>query len=309
MAVTLYHWIAFNLIIFILLGTDLWRFFRNPHPIGVKEALITSAAWISLALVFNLWIYIAYGPQHALEFLTGYLLEESLSIDNLFIFLLLFSQFKVPEIAKHQVLFYGVLGAIVMRALLIWGGIKLIHHFSWIFILFGIFLVITGLRLLFNNEKEEKAEGNLIYKWLKKWVPFTDTYHKNAFIIHQKGKWKATPLLVVLILIETTDLIFALDSVPAILGITTDPFIVYTSNIFAILGLRSLFFALEGIMKTFYLLHYALAFILVFIGFKMIFAEYLHVPTWITLLTLISSIALAVGASYLFPMSEKEKKF
>lgn len=307
MPVTLYHWIGFNLIILLLLGIDLWRFFRHPHPIGMKEALLTSAAWISLAFAFNMWIYFAFGPQPALNFLTGYLLEESLSIDNLFIFLLLFDRFNVPENAKHQVLFYGVLGAIFMRALLIWGGIALVQHFEWIFIVFGIFLIITGIRLALNNEKEEESEESIIYAWLKKWIPFTDTYQGNAFVVRQKSGWKATPLLAVLILIETTDLIFALDSVPAILGITTDPFIVYTSNIFAILGLRALFFVLESIMKAFYLLHYALAFILTFIGFKMIFAHYIHVPTWITLLVLLSSIALAIGASYLFPFSEKEK--
>lgn len=306
MSVTFHHWIAFILFILFLLGIDLWRFFRNPHSIGIKEALFTSAGWISLALAFNIWIYFAFGSQPALDFLTGYLLEKSLSIDNLFIFLLLFTHFNVPETAKHQVLFYGVLGAIIMRALLIWGGIALIHHFEWIFIVFGIFLIITGIRLAFNSEKEEETEENIIYRWLKKWLPLTDTYQGNAFIVYQKSQWKATPLLAVLILIETTDLIFALDSVPAILGITIDPFIVYTSNIFAILGLRSLFFALEGIMKAFYLLHYALAFILIFIGFKMVFAQYIHVPTWITLLTLILSIALAIGASYLFPLSEKE---
>ncbi len=238
--ITLYHWIGFNCIILLLL--DLWRF-RHPHSIGIKEALLTSAAWISLAIVFNGWIYWTFGTQAALDFLAGYLVEESLSIDNLFVFLLLFSHFKVPETAKHQVLFYGVLGAIVMRALLIWGGISLIHSFEWAFFVFGIFLVITGTRLAFNTEQEEKTEESLIYRWLKKCLPFTDKYHGDSFVVRQKDGLKATPLLAVLILIETTDLIFALDSVPAILGITTEPFIVYTSNIFAILGLRSLFFA------------------------------------------------------------------
>lgn len=301
MDVSLYHWAWFNIAIFFLLGFDLWRFFRNPHRIEIKEALITSACWISLALFFNVWIYFRFGSQPALDFLTGYLVEESLSVDNLFIFLLLFSHFKVPETAKHEVLFYGVLGAIVMRALLIWGGITLIHYFEWAFILFGVFLIITGIRLGFNTPNEERNEESAIYTWLKKRFPFTDTYHGNAFIIQQNGKWVATPLLAVLILIETTDLIFALDSVPAILGITTEPFIVYTSNIFAILGLRSLFFALEGVMKAFYLLHYALAFILTFIGFKMILAHYIHIPTWITLLILVISICSAIGASLLYP--------
>lgn len=308
MPVTLTHWIGFNFIILLLLGIDLWRFFRMPHAVGVKEALWTSAAWISLAIAFNIWIYFTFGFQPALDFLTGYLIEESLSVDNLFIFLLLFSHFKPPETVKHQVLFYGVLGAIVMRGLLIWGGIELVQHVQWIFIVFGVFLIITGIRLAFNTEKEEKAEESLMYKWLMKFFPFTEHYHGNAFIVRQKSGWKGTPLLALLILIETTDLIFALDSVPAILGITTEPFIVYTSNIFAILGLRSLFFALEGVMKAFSLLHYALAFILIFIGCKMIVADYVHIPTWITLLVLISSISLAIGASYLYSSNQKKKK-
>jgi tellurite resistance protein TerC len=301
MPVTLYHWIAANLIILFFLGIELWRFCRHPHSIGVKEALISSASWIFLALLFNLWIYLTFGPQPALDFLTGYIVEKSLSVDNLFIFLLLFAHFQVPETAKHQVLFYGVIGAILMRALLIWGGIALITHFAWIFIVFGIFLIITGIRLAFNTAKEEKVEENIIYNWLKKWLPLTNDYKENEFIIWQNERWIATPLLAVLILIETTDLIFALDSVPAILGITTEPFIVYTSNIFAILGLRSLFFALEGMMKAFYLLHYALAFILIFIGCKMMVANFFHIPTWITLMILLISLTLAVGASLLYP--------
>lgn len=299
MTTTLFQWVGFNLLILVLLGIDLWRF-RIPHPVKTKEALLTSAGWISLALLFNLWIYWAFDFKHALDFFTGYLLEKSLSIDNLFIFLLLFSHFNVPQEAKHSVLFYGVLGAIVMRALLIWGGIALVHQFEWIFIIFGIFLIITGIRLAFNNEKEEKTEESLLYHWLKKYLPFTNSYHGAAFVIREGKKWVATPLFAVLILIEGTDLIFALDSVPAILGITTDPFIVYTSNIFAIMGLRSLFFALEGTMQAFSLLHYALAFILVFIGFKMVAGNYIDIPTWITLVVITTSISVAIGASLLF---------
>lgn len=308
MDVSPYHWIGFNVMILSLLGFDLWRFFRNPHPIGVKEALYVSAGWITLALLFNVWIYVTFGLEHALDFLTGYLVEESLSVDNLFIFLMIFAHFKVPEIAKHQVLFYGVLGAIIMRALLIWGGIALVQKFDWIFIVFGIFLVITGIRLAFHTEKEEEMEESFIYHWLQKKIPFIDHYVGDAFIVRYDGRWVATPLLAVLVLIETTDLIFALDSVPAILGITTEPFIVYTSNIFAILGLRSLFFALEGVMKSFYLLHYALAFILMFIGVKMMFAHYIHVPTWMTLGILLTSLTFAILGSVLYPLPEDQEK-
>lgn len=301
--VTLYHWIGFNTFILALLGFDLWRFYRYPHSISIREALLASCGWISLAIVFNIWIYFSFGSEPALAFLTGYLVEKSLSIDNLFIFLLLFSHFKVPDQAKHQVLFYGILGAIIMRGLLIWGGIALVQHFEWIFILFGLFLIITGIRLAFKQEDEEKVEQSFVYRWLQKQMRFTPYYQGEAFFIHQQGRWIATPLFAVLLLIETTDLIFALDSVPAILGISTDPFIVYTSNIFAILGLRSLFFALEGIMKSFYLLHYALAFILVFIGCKMILMDLIHVPTWVTLIVLLFVLSAAIVGSRVWPNS------
>jgi len=291
---------AFNLLVFAVLGIDLFRSFRHPHVIGLKEALVASFVWVAFALLFNGWIYIRFGPGPALDFLTGYLLEKSLSVDNLFVFLMLFTHFNIPSFAKHAILFYGVLGAIVMRALLIWAGIALVEHMAWMLVIFGLFLIFTGVRLAFHT-KEEKVEEHLLYRWLKKWFPFTDNDTGNAWIIQRKGRWMATPLLAVLILIETTDLLFALDSVPAILGITTEPFIVYTSNIFAILGLRSLFFALEGLMKAFYLLHYALAFILVFIGSKMTLADFFDLPTWVTLIVLLTSLALAVAGSLFFP--------
>lgn len=299
---TLFHWIAFNAIITIFLGIDLWRSYRNPHIVGVKEALVSSAGWILLALLFNCWIYFVFGGVPALNFLTGYLVEKALSVDNLFVFLLIFTHFQVPPQAKHQVLFYGVLGAIVMRALLIWAGIALIEHFSWIFFIFGLFLIFTGFRLAVKHDKENQLDKSRAFKWFQKMIPLT-TYHGNAFWIRQDGKWLATPLLAALIIIEITDLIFALDSVPAIFGITTDPFIVYTSNIFAILGLRSLFFALEGLIRAFYLLHYALAFILVFIGFKMLLINFIHIPTWVTFFILVASLGVAVIGSLVKPRS------
>lgn len=300
MTVTLYHWIGFNLIILILLGIDLWHAYRHPHPIAIKEALLTSSGWIALALLFNGWIYWDFGSQPALEFFTGYLMEKALSVDNLFVFLLLFKQFQVPETAKHSVLFYGVLGAIIMRAFLIWLGISLVENFSWIFIVFGLFLIATGIRLAIKKESSEPAEKNVIYNWLTSKFRFT-SYHDNQFFVQKNGIWMATPLFAVLLLIEITDLIFALDSVPAILGITTNPFIVYTSNIFAILGLRSLFFALEGVMNAFYLLHYALAFILVFIGCKMIAIHFVHIPIQITLLVIMGALIISIVGSLLYP--------
>jgi TerC family integral membrane protein len=302
--ITPLHWIVFNAIILVLLVFDLVRFRNKPHSVSIKEALLISSGWILLAFLFNSWIYFTFGSGPALDFFTGYLVEKSLSIDNLFIFLLIFSHFNVPRTAKHLVLFYGVLGAIVMRALLIWGGIELMRHSEWIFIVFGIFLIATGIHLAFKKEKEEEIENNLFYRWMKKWMPFTG-YHGNDFLVKVKGRWMATPLLAALVLIEATDLIFALDSVPAIIGITTDPFIVYTSNIFAVLGLRSLFFALEGAMQRFYLLHYALAFILVFIGFKMIAIEFLSIPTWITLIVIIAALTTAALASALLNNSPR----
>lgn len=304
MAVTVYHWVAFNLIIGLLLTLDLWNFYKHPHAIKIREALLFSAGWITLALLFNVWIYFTFGSEPAFDFLTGYILEKSLSIDNLFIFLLIFSYLKVPSQAKHEVLFYGVLGAVIMRGLLIWAGIALVEEFDWIFIVFGLFLIFTGIRLAFKHETEEELEKSRIYMWLNKHIPFTD-YHGNDFFVKKMGKWFATPLVAALILIETTDLIFALDSVPAILGITTEPFIVYTSNIFAILGLRSLFFALDGLIQIFYLLHYALAVILVFIGIKMTLASYIHIPTWIAFAVLIISLSTAIIASLLFPPKKR----
>lgn len=308
MDVTLTHWIGFSLLILFLLGIEVRQFSHQPHAIGFKEALFKSIGWISIALLFNLWIYFAFGLSPALDFFTGYLMEKSLSVDNLFVFLLIFAHFRVPEEAKHRVLFYGVLGAIVMRAALIWGGIALVSSFQWIFILFGLFLILTGTRLAFSfsQKNEQKEERQQIYTWLKKWLPFTEDFVGNAFFIKRvkknktqvkKKEWVATPLFAVLISIELTDLIFALDSVPAILGITTEPFIVYTSNIFAILGLRALFFALASMIHRFHLMHYALAFILVFIGCKMTLINYIHIPTGITLLTLVTALAIAIIGS------------
>jgi tellurite resistance protein TerC len=307
MTATLTQWVVFNFAILIILTIDLVRFYQKPHRIAMKEALLASIFWIALALLFNGWIYWQFGFDDALNFLTGYLLEKSLSVDNLFVFLLIFSHFKVPEISKHQVLFYGVLGAILLRALLIYGGVTLVHWFHWIFALFGAFLIYSGFKLAYKKESEAEIEDSYLFIWLKKRIAFTDKYdEKGSFFIEENGKWLATPLVAVIFLIELTDLVFALDSVPAILGITTNAFIVYTSNIFAILGLRSLFFALEGMIEKFWLLHYALAFILIFIGFKMLFESYLEIPTSITLLVIISALIAAIISSLNF-QSPKHK--
>lgn len=304
--VTIYHWIAFIVAIVSLLTIDLWFASKNPHRIKIKEALLTSAGWISLALFFNLWIFFQYGKDPALAFLTGYLLEEALSIDNLFVFLIIFSHFAVPSHIKHKVLFWGILGAVIMRALLILGGIYLVHTFSWMFYIFGAFLIYSGYKLAFKADEETVIEEKWIYKFLSSRFPMTPGYHNGEFFIKKAGKWLMTPLFVVLILIETTDLIFALDSVPAILGITTDPFIVFTSNIFAILGLRSLFFVLEEGMSYVYLLHYALAAILVFIGIKMIIGHFIQIPVILTLGIIVFFILIAVVGSFIYPKKEEK---
>lgn len=297
MPVETFHWVAFNLAILILLGLDFWRFYANPHPTSLKEALLTSVGWILLAFLFNIWIYYAFGFDPALKFLTGYLLEKSLSVDNLFIFLIIFSHFKVPEESKRPVLFYGVLGAVVMRALLIWAGIALVSHFQWILEVFAIFLIYIGFKLFFAKEQKIDFEKNQLYRWLNSWMNVSPNYNGQKFFYKDQDKWIATPLVIVLIMIESIDLLFALDSVPAVLGITTDPFIVYTSNIFAILGLRSLFFVLEGMMKLFYLLHYAVALILILIGFKMIAENFIMIPIIVTLSTMLFILIAALVAS------------
>ena len=306
MEVTVFHWIIFNAGIVALLVLDLCYFYYRPHAISIKEACITSLAWIALALLFNYWIFLEYGKEPALQFLSGYLLEKALSVDNLFIFLLIFSHFQVPEHAKHTVLFYGILGAIVMRAVLIFAGIGLISVFHWIHEAFGLFLIIIGLKLLFSKEQKVEVEKNHLYRLVTYWVPVTSGYHGTRFFMRgEKGQWMATPLFLVVVLIESIDLLFALDSVPAILGITTVPFLVYTSNIFAILGLRSLFFVLEKFVQMFYLLHYAVSLILVLIGIKMVARTFFEIPVEVTLIAIVSILILALIGSWFFPQKSK----
>lgn len=301
MDVTLGHWVSFNVLLFSLLALDLWYFYRHPGPIRFGKAIALSCAWISVAILFNAWIYVRFGVTPAIAFLTGYLVEESLSVDNLFIFLMIIRHFHVPESAQHALLFYGVLGAIAMRALLIVLGIALVHYFSWAFLLFGLFLIFMGVRLLSTSYAPTPLSEQTAYRLLQRWIPMTSEYYGNAFSIKVGGKWRATPLLAALILIESADLLFALDSVPAILGITTEPFIVYTSNICAVLGLRSLFFTLQTSMHTFYMLHYALAVILILIGLKMIAGLFIHIPIILMLGTVASLLAAGIILSLLFP--------
>ena len=269
-------WIVFGVLIPVMLALDLGVFHRKDHVIKVKEALFWSAIWISLAFSFALGVYLLVGSEKALNFVTAYLVEESLSVDNLFVFLLIFSYFCVPAAYQHRVLFWGIMGAIVMRAIFIVTGLTLLENLHWIIYVFGAFLVYTAARLAFKKEEEIKPEKNPILRLFRRFVPMTKRYHGNHFLIKGRGRRLATPLLLTLVVIETTDIIFAVDSVPAVLSITQDPFIVYTSNIFAVMGLRSLYFALSGVIQQFYYLSYGLAAILAFLGLKMIVPDIIN---------------------------------
>lgn len=300
-------WIYFHIFILTMLGLDLFVFHQKPRAVSIREAIGFSIFWVSLAFLFNIYIYFSRGMEDALNFLTGYLIEESLSIDNLFVFLLIFKYFKTPEASKHKVLFWGVLGAIIMRALFIWFGILLISKFHWIIYVFGLFLILTGLKLWFEKDKDIDPEFNPILRIFRHFFHVTENYVSNYFFIIREGKYFATPLFIVLLAIETTDVVFAVDSIPAILAITHDPFIVYTSNIFAILGLRSLFFALSHMLSLFHYIHYGLSFILVFIGIKMLLMHYIKIPTVVALGIVFMVLAISITLSILYP-EDKFKK-
>jgi tellurite resistance protein TerC len=282
-----------------MLALDLGLFHRKAHVIKFKEAIIWSAVWIILALLFNLLIYFWKGTQTALEFLTGYLIEKSLSVDNIFVFLMIFSYFSVDPKYQHRVLFWGIIGALLMRAFFILTGITLLKLFHPIIYLFGAFLIFTGVKMGIQKEKEIHPEQNPVLKIFKKFFPITPDYVDGKFFTKGSGKLMATPLFVVLIVIETTDVVFAFDSIPAILAITHDPFIVYTSNIFAILGLRALYFAIAGFMTLFYYFKYGLSFILIFVGIKMIISDFYKIPIEIALGVVFGILLISIVASLL----------
>ncbi len=290
-------WFFFNLFVLGMLALDLGVFHKKAHEVKVKEALIWSGVWISLALTFNAGIYFWKGPQIALEFLTGYLIEKSLSVDNIFIFLMIFSFFKAPSILQHKVLFWGILGALVMRAALIIVGAKLIHDYHWIIYIFGAFLILTGIKMLIKQNEEIYPDQNPLVRLFKRLMPVTSDYHGDAFFIRQKNILTATPLFLVLLVVEFTDLIFAVDSIPAIFAVTNDPFIVYTSNVFAILGLRSLYFALAGVVGKFRFLKTGLSCVLMFVGIKMILAMSYKIPIGLSLGVIAGILAASVLAS------------
>jgi tellurite resistance protein TerC len=294
-------WIGFTLLVVALLSLDLFVFHRKVHEVRIREALIWSGVWIGLALLFNLGLYFWFGSLRALEFLTGYLVEKALSVDNIFVFIVVFSAFAVPAKLQHRVLFWGILGALVMRALFIVLGAALLHKFQWLTYLFGAFLVFTGIKLLVQRASEPHPEKNPLFRLFRRIVPSVNHYEDGRFTVVEAGKRYATPLLLVLVAIELTDIIFAIDSVPAVLAVTTDPFIVFTSNIFAILGLRALYFALAAMMSKLHYLKVGLSFVLVFVGAKMLLASVFTIPILVSLGVIAFLLAGAVVASLLRP--------
>jgi tellurite resistance protein TerC len=290
-------WGAFNLFVLAMLALDLGVFHRKSHEVGVKEALTWTGVWITLAMLFNLFVYYYFDKQKAIEFFTGYLIEKSLSIDNIFVIIMIFSYFKVPTMYQHKVLFWGILGALVMRIIFILAGIELIHRFHWLIYIFGGFLIITGIRMITSGDAKLEPEQNPLAKLARKIFPFTPSFEGDQFFVRRDEKLWATPLFLVVILIEATDLIFAVDSIPAILAISDDSFIVYTSNVFAILGLRSLYFALAGIEKYFQYLKYGLSAILIFVGVKMSITDWYKIPVDLSLIVIVFVLAIAMLAS------------
>ena len=305
-------WLAFNLFVLAMLALDLGLFHREKHVVEVREAMSWTLLWITLAACFAVLIYF-FGhtmvgharPNRALslEFVTGYLIELSLSVDNLFVFLLIFRYFRVPRAFQHQVLFWGVIGALVMRVIFIVAGISLLNRFHWFIYVFGAILIYSGVKLLGQKDKDIHPEKNPVLRGFRKLFPVTKDYEGGRFFVRRGAVRYATPLAVVLLLVETTDVLFATDSIPAVLAVTREPFIVYTSNVFAILGLRSLYFALAGMIERFHFLHYGLSLILIFIGVKMLASNVIEIPTELALGAVAGVLAVSVGLSVIFPKS------
>ncbi len=298
-------WSVFGVVIVFMMILDLGVFRRKAHEVKMKEALTWSAIWISLAFCFNAVVYFRMGHQPALEFLAGYLIELSLSVDNLFVFLLIFSYFKVPGRYRHSILFWGIIGALAMRGIFIFIGAALIERFHWILYIFGAFLVYTGIKMATQKEDEMHPEDNPVLKFIMRFIPVTHLMDDGKFFVRINGRKFATPLFVTLIFIEFSDLVFAVDSIPAIFGITRDPFIVYTSNIFAILGLRSMYFALARLMTLFHYLNYGLAAILTFVGIKMLLGIFhIHMHVAVALGFIVLTLAASIIASVKWPKGE-----
>lgn len=290
-------WTGFSALVLGMLALDLGVFHRKSHEVSVKEALTWTAVWITIAMAFNIFVYYYFDKEKALEFFTAYLVEKSLSIDNIFVIIMIFSYFSVPASYQHKVLFWGILGALIMRLIFIFAGIELIHSFHWLIYLFGGFLVLTGIRMVTSSDKPVNPEKNPLVKFVRKIFPVTKSFEGDKFFVKRDHRIWATPLFIVVVLIEGTDLIFAVDSIPAIISISNDTFIVYTSNVFAILGLRSLYFALAGIEKYFTYLKYGLATILIFVGAKMCFSDIIKIPVEISLIVISFMLVISMIAS------------
>jgi tellurite resistance protein TerC len=297
-------WIGFTLFVLAMLALDLGVFHRRAHEVRVREALLWTAVWIAQALLFNVGVYFLFGPERALEFLTGYVIEKALSVDNIFVFLVIFSYFAVPAALQHRVLFWGILGALVMRAIFIFLGAALLQKFHWVIYIFGAFLVVTGVKLLLQRGSEVHPERNPLFRLFQRLVPSVSDYRGSHFSVVENGKRYATPLLLVLVAIEATDIVFAVDSIPAIFAITRDPFIVFTSNIFAILGLRALYFALAGVMGKFHYLRVGLALVLAFVGAKMMLTDLYKIPIVASLAVVAVLLTGSIAASLIRPRTE-----
>jgi len=305
----LIFWILFNLIVLTALALDLGVLNRRPHRITFPEALAWSALWIALAISFAILEFFWHGRTQALQFVTGYVIELSLSIDNLFLFLLIFRYFKVADEHQHKVLFWGILGALLIRGVFIMAGVGLISRFTWITYAFGALLIYSGFKLLGQGKKEIYPEKNIVLRLFRRAFPVTKEYVGGKFFVRSNGagaRFCATPLLVVLLVVETTDILFAVDSIPAVLAITLNAFIVYTSNVFAILGLRSMYFALAGMMDRFHFLHYGLSVVLILVGIKMLASHYMEIPTEWTLASVLCILAASILASLLHPQASED---
>ncbi|MEZ4750989.1 MAG: TerC family protein [Bdellovibrionota bacterium] len=305
---SIYVWIGFNVFVLAMLALDLGVFHKKSHRVGFREAMIWTAVWITLALSFNLLIYLREGSEPALAFLTGYVIEKSLSVDNIFVILMIFTYFRVPAEYQHKVLFWGILGALFMRGVFIIAGVTLIQKYHWVVFVFGGFLILSGLKMAMPKEEEVSLDKNFVLRLTKKIIPTTSEYEGAHFFVRKNGKRMATPLLAALVMVEFTDLIFAVDSIPAILAITPDAFLVYTSNVFAILGLRSLYFAVSGLMDIFHFLQYGLAAILTFVGVKMLLTDVYPIPTGIALAVIVGILLTSIVASKIWPAHAAQPK-
>ena len=295
-------WVGFNAFVLVMLALDLGVFHRKAHVVSFREAIGWTVAWVTLALLFNIGVAHYAGPEKAVEFLTGYVIEYSLSVDNIFVFALLFSYFSVPPMHQHRVLFWGILGALVMRAIMIGAGVVLISKFAWIIYYFGGFLILTGIKMIVKREEQIHPEQNRVVKLFKRFMPVTRDFRGNHFFVRENGIVMATPLFVVLLLVEMSDVIFAVDSIPAIFAVTKDPFILYTSNVFAILGLRSLYFALSGVLDKFHYLKVGLGVVLSFVGVKMLLAHTeWKIDTHLSLAVIVCVIGASIVASLIWP--------